>query len=333
MEIIDCHSHILSAGTRDYNRRFLQDLCGPHFKVTGLLPSIGTPTEEDWAKIAWLFEPIDPKVSIADHEKAGVSRILILAQAPSEYTEYGLRGTIDLNGVTGVEGEKSIEKTNDYLAALVRKYPDKFIGFGAVNPRHRGVKAAIKELERLVGDLKLTGLKLYPMYDYYSPDDPDLAFPIFAKAQEMGIPVTVHMGTSPARYTKYEFGMPYLLDIVGQKFPDLKLLVAHGGIPWLDECISMVVRHPNFYIDLSYTSVVLTREELFRYLLRCKRWGLPLSRVCWGTDYPLHETLDTLVPKFLSLNEEASRLNAPKFSDEEMELMLGGNFLRVCNLI
>jgi predicted TIM-barrel fold metal-dependent hydrolase len=316
----------------DYNRRFLEDLCGPHFRVNGLVPSIEVPTEEDWEKIAWLFKPIDPKTSIADHDKAGVSRTLILAQAPSEYTKYGWRGTTDPEHMTDVPGEISIDKNNDYLASLVRLYPDKFIGFGSVNPRYRGVAAAVKELERMILDLKLTGLKLYPMYDYYSPDDRELVFPIFDKAQELGIPVTVHMGTSTARHTCLDYAKPILLDVVGQEFPDLKLIIAHAGLPWLDECISICARHPNFYMDLSYMSVILSREELFRFLDRCKRWGVPLTRICWGTDYPLHETVETLVQKFLSINDEAPRLGAQPFSLDEMELMCAGNFLRVCGL-
>jgi predicted TIM-barrel fold metal-dependent hydrolase len=332
MQIVDCHTHALSSGTRDYNRRFLKDLSRPHFRVTGLLPYIEEDVESDWKKLDWLFEAIDPEQAIADHKKAGVERMMILAQAPSEYTQYGGRGTIDLAGVTDVGGEMAISKNNDYIAGLTRKYPDQFIGFGAVNPRFRGVGPAVIELERMITDLKLTGLKLYPMYDYYSPDDCELAFPIFAKAQEMGIPVTVHMGTSTARYTNLDYAHPVLLDIVGQKFPKLKLIMAHGGIPWLDEGISVVARHPNFYIDLSYTCVILSREELFRYLDRCKRWGVPLSRICWGTDYPLHETVETILGRFLTLNEEAKRLNGSIISNEEMELMLSGNFLRVCGL-
>jgi len=333
MDIIDCHTHALSAGTREYNRRFLKDLCRAHFRVTGLLPYIEEENETDWEKLSWLFEPIDPQQAIDDHQKAGVNRMMILAQAPSEYTEYGWRGTIDLAGVTDVEGEKAIYKNNEYIAGLVRKYPESFIGFGAVNPRFRGVKAAVDELERMITELKLTGLKLYPMYDYYSPDDPELAFPIFAKAQELDIPVTVHMGTSTARYTTLEYARPALLDVVGQKFPKLRLIMAHGGLPWLDEGISVVARHPNFYIDLSYTSVILSREELFCYLDRCKRWGVPLSRICWGSDYPLHETIETIIGRFLTLNEEAKRLNVSPFSNEEMALMLSGNFLRVCHLV
>jgi predicted TIM-barrel fold metal-dependent hydrolase len=170
------------------------------------------------------------------------------------------------------------------------------------------------------------------MYDYYSPDDQELAFPIFSKAQELGVPVTVHMGTSTARYTCFDYAKPGLLDVVGQEYPDLKLIIAHAGLPWLDECISVCARHPNFYMDLSYMSVILSREELFRFLDRCKRWGVPLTRICWGTDYPLHETVETLVNKFLSINEEASRASSQPFSLDEMELMCAGNFLRICGL-
>ncbi len=269
---------------------------------------------------------------------------MILAVAPSDYTPYGIRGTMDLARVTGVDGEVTIDKANDYIAALVRRYPDKFIGFGAVNPRYRGVQAAVKELERLVVDLKLTGLKLYPMYDHYSPDDPDLAFPIFAKALELGIPVMVHQSSTPARFAPLGLGRPWLLDAVGRQFPDLKIIVAHAGLPWLDETRghgdtvtpTVTVFSPlsmsQTYLDLSFTSSVLTREEMYRFLIRCKRWGVPLTKVCWGTDYPCFETLATLVPKFLTMNEEADRLGMPRISEEEMALMMGGNFLRICGL-
>jgi predicted TIM-barrel fold metal-dependent hydrolase len=310
----------------------MQDLCRGHFVATGLLPSDHIPTEHDWHACAWLFNPVNPEVSIADHDKAGISKTMVLAVAPSDYTPYGIRGTTDPANFTGIGGGEDIDKANDYIAALVRKYPDKLIGFGAVNPRYRGVAAAIKELERMIDNLKLTGLKLYPMYDWYSPDDPETAFPIFEKALELGVPVMIHQSSTPARYAPLELGRPALLDAVGRAFPDLKVIVAHAGFPWLDECTVLVGRHPNFYMDVSFTSSLLTREEMYRFLIHCKRWGVPLTQVCWGTDYPCFENLDSLVPKFLSMGEEAKRLGLPHLSQEEIELMVGGNFLRICGL-
>jgi predicted TIM-barrel fold metal-dependent hydrolase len=332
MQIVDSHTHILGAGSSVDSRRFLQDLCRGQFVAMGLLPSGRPPVEEDWRTCESLFGPIDPVVSIADHQKAGVGRTVILGIAPSDYTPYGVRGTTDPANFTGIGGDVDITKGNDYIAALVRLYPGKFIGFGAVNPRYRGVDTAVTELERMIVELKLTGLKLYPMYDHYSPDDEARAFPIFAKAVELGIPVIVHQSSTPARYAPLELGRPYLLDAVGRRFPDLKLVVAHAGVPWLDECIALVERHPNFHMDLSFTSSLLTREEMYRFLLRCKRWGVPLSKVCWGTDYPCFEGLEGLVEKFVTMNEEAARLGLPRISDEELALMLAGNFLRLCGL-
>ena len=333
MQIVDCHTHILDSGTYEDNRRFMQDLRRGNFMASGLLPVDHIPTEEDWdSSCAWMFVPIDPEVSIADHERAGVSKIQIMTISPSDYTPYGVRGTTDPAGVTGIEDTLNIDKANDYTAALVRKYPDKFIGFGSVNPRYRGVEAAVNELERLVVDLKLTGVKLYPMFDLYSVDDEDVTFPIFAKAQELGIPVMIHQASVPARYAPLELGHPLLLDKVGRSFPDLKLLMCHAGFPWLDECIMLAARHPNFYVDVCFANSLLTREEMYRFLIHCKQWGVPLTKVCWGTDYPCLETVEELVPKFLTMNEDAERLNMPRISDEEMELMMSGNFLRLCGL-
>ena len=63
------------------------------------------------------------------------------------------------------------------------------MGYASVNPNYRGPKAAVRELERAVTELGLQGVKLYPMYQDWSPADPVLAFPVFAKAEELGIPV------------------------------------------------------------------------------------------------------------------------------------------------
>ena len=83
----------------------------------------------------------------------------------------------------------------------MRQRPDKFIGFASVNPNYRGPAAAVKELERSVTELGLHGLKLYPMYQDWSPADPVLAFPVFEKAAELGIPVLVHQAGLDPRST------------------------------------------------------------------------------------------------------------------------------------
>ena len=106
-------------------------------------------------------------------------------------------------------------------------------------------------MERAICDLKLQGLKLYPTYQRWSPDDRDKAFNL-EKAQELGIPVLVHMSGSTLTSAPMKFSKPMLLDDVGNEFRKLRLIIAHMGIPWVDEAKYMLTKHANFYGDLSY---------------------------------------------------------------------------------
>jgi predicted TIM-barrel fold metal-dependent hydrolase len=297
-----------------------------YFQSHGSLPEDRDPRDEDWKGLEYLWEPIDPETLIRDHAGVGVDRCTILAVAPSEYTRYEARGTVDITGVTGVEGPPSIEKGNDYIAALVRKYPDYFIGMSAVNPKFRGVPAAVAELERAITKLKLTGLKLYPMYDHWAPNDRDLAFPIFAKAAELDIPVMVHLSTTPVGDTVLLYGWPVLLDDVARAFPNLRLLVCHAGHPWVDECLVLISRHRNVYLDMSFMNSTLDQRETYGFLKRARQLGCPLSRICWATDYPGFEFPETLLPKLALVNRSAG--DDPQVPQNDIARMLGGNYAR-----
>ena len=326
--IIDCHTHILYTGADPGARLFMKEMCRSYFQSVGRLPVDRQLTDSDWDDLSFLFEPTLPEVSIAEHEALGIDRIVILAVAPSNYTRYEIRGLWDPTNVTGLPEPHTLDQVNDRLAAVVNLYPDRFIGFAAVNPRYKGTEWAVDELDRAITELGLSGLKLYPGYDRYSPDDRDLMWLIWEKAAELDIPVMVHQASSAVTAFKMAYGRPFLLDDVGLEFPDLRLLICHVGKPWVDECTFLVMKHPNFYTDLSYYNSVTTRREMFEFLHRCKRWGLPLAKVCWGTDYPCFESLDSLLEKFLTMNEEAKALGMAPFTEQEMDGMLASNFLR-----
>lgn len=326
--IIDCHTHILYTGADPGARLFMKEMCHSYFQSIGDLPVDREPSDADWEELSFLFEPMLPEVSIAEHEALGIDKIVILAVAPSDYTRYESRGLWDPTNVTDMPEPHTLDQVNDRLAALVDMYPDKFIGFAAVNPRYKGTSWAVEELDRAINELELTGLKLYPGYDRYSPDDRDLMWPVWEEAEELDIPVMVHQASSTVTAFKMAYGRPFLLDDVGLEFPDLRLLVCHAGMPWTDECISLVTKHPNFYMDVSFFNSVTTRREMFTFLHRCKRWGLPLAKICWGTDYPCFEDLDSLLDKFQTMNEEASDMDLDPFTEQEMGGMLADNFLR-----
>ncbi len=326
--IIDCHNHVLAAGDYPGYKTFIQQMGMGYFRAEGKLPCDRMPAEEDWAGLEYTWEPINPDKLIADHDKAGIDKSVVLAVAPSEYTDYMIRGSLDVARVTDVPGSLSLEKANDYIAAVVRKSPDKLIGFAAVNPKFRGTDWAVKELERAIKVLKLTGLKLYPPYDHYSPDDKELMWPIFAKAEQLDIPVMIHQACTGVVDAPIKYGRPFLLDDVGRAFKNLRVLICHAGVPWYDEALIIAGKHPNFHMDMSYMNSLLTAEEIFDFLRKAKSYGVPFSKICFGSDYPGFEFPETLVPKMRRVFEIAQRQEKPLLSQVDFEGIMGNNFAR-----
>jgi predicted TIM-barrel fold metal-dependent hydrolase len=226
------------------------------------------------------------------------------------------------------------DRCNDYIAAVVAADPDRFIGFGSVNPLYQGPDAAVAELERSVVQLGLTGVKLYPMYQHWAANDPEAAFPIYAKAQELGIPVMIHQAGSTRIDAKLELGRPALLDDVGRMFRDLRVIVAHCGLPWVDEALFLLTKHPNFYTELSYLIASVTRRDLFLLLSRCEPMFVPLEKLFFGTDYPgfLYDPV-VLREKVLTVNEEAEPLGLPPIPQHKIDGIMGDNLARVLGLI
>src|SRR5256712_8309171 len=69
---------------------------------------------------------------------------------------------------------------------------------------------------------------------------------IYKTAERLKMPVMVHTGTSVFPGARSKFGDPMALDDVAQDFPDLTILMAHGGRPLpCDTGIYFVPRHRN----------------------------------------------------------------------------------------
>jgi len=333
--IIDAHSHILSlaedpAFTVDYGRE--GSLC--IYRSMGALPSHRMPTEEEWEASGFTrsgWPVIGPTESVRDH--AGFDKSIILAVSP-QWLDGRLIGTVDTEGSLGVEGPPDPEKCNDYLAACVRADPEHLIGFASVNPAYRGPQAAVEELERSVVELDLSGVKLYPMYQHWLANDPEIAFPVYAKAQELQIPVMIHQAGSTRIDARLELGRPALLDDIGRTFRDLRVIVAHLGWPWVDEALFLLTKHPNFYAELSYLIASISRRDLFLLLSRCEPMFVPLEKLFFGTDYPgfLYDPV-SLKDKLLSVNEEAEACSMPPISTDKLDGIMGPNVARVLGLM
>ncbi|MBC7263264.1 MAG: amidohydrolase [Chloroflexi bacterium] len=202
--------------------------------------------------------------------------------------------------------------TNEYVAEFCRA-TDMLIPFASINPFM--IAWPDRELERCVCELGFRGLKLYPTYQQFYPNDAQL-YPIYAVAQELHIPVMFHTGLSVFRGSRLKYGDPLLLDDVAVDFPDLVILQVHGGRGvWYDHAMLMARLHPHVYIEISG----LPPKRLLTYFPDLERFA---DKFIFGSDWP----------GLPSLKGSLEEIRALPISNEAKDKILGGNASRILGL-
>jgi len=169
--------------------------------------------------------------------------------------------------------------SNDDIAAIVRKYPDRFLGMATVDPRKP--MAAVRELERAVKELGLRALHMLPWIWNLPPSD-RLYYPLFVKCIELGIPFCCQVGhTGPMFPSEPGRPIPYI-DEVALAFPELTIVGGHIGYPWTDEMIGLAYKYPNVYIDTSAHLPKYYPPALVQFMN-----GRGQDKVLFGTNYPM----------------------------------------------
>lgn len=197
-------------------------------------------------------------------------------------------------------------EVNDWCANYCAAAPHRLIAFGSVHPRH--VADAGAEVDRLA-KIGIRGLKVHPSHQIYSPnayrDGLGPLAAVYERAQANGLPVMIHTGTSIFPGARNVHAQPILADDVSIDYPDLTVILAHGGRPlWMNEAFFLVRRHKNMYMDISG----IPPQSLPRYFPRLEEIA---DKVLWGTDWPGPGVPDIKgnIEKFLQvpLSESARR--------------------------
>jgi predicted TIM-barrel fold metal-dependent hydrolase len=170
------------------------------------------------------------------------------------------------------------------LCAQANALPDppagprgRLLPFASLNPYI--VNDLSAELERLVKECGFRGIKAYPVYQHHYMNDTRL-YPLYAKAQELGIPMLVHTGSSVFKGARIKYGDPLHLDDVAIDFPNLTILMAHSGRPfWYEQAFWMARQHKNVYMEVSG----LPGKKLLEYFPELERAA---DKVVYGSDWP-----------------------------------------------
>jgi predicted TIM-barrel fold metal-dependent hydrolase len=124
---------------------------------------------------------------------------------------------------------------------------DRVIGGAGYNPYN--IEESLKIIEKAVKEYGFKYVYIHP-HGFGIPPNHKLFYPLYAKCNELGIPVGMQIGHSAEPLPSW-VGNPVNIDEVALDFPNLKINLSHTGYPWIDEWCSMVWKHPNVYGDIS----------------------------------------------------------------------------------
>jgi uncharacterized protein len=115
--------------------------------------------------------------------------------------------------------------------------------------------------------------------------------PYFAMAEELDIPVGIHMGEGPVnggRFAGYEryrvrFTSPLLLEDVLIRHPKLRIYAMHYGSPMVEQTIAMMFTYPNLYVDVACNDWLMPRAQFYAQLKQLVDAGFE-KRIMFGSD-------------------------------------------------
>lgn len=145
------------------------------------------------------------------------------------------------------------------------------------------------------GEIKALG-EINAQYLGIAPNDPRLE-PFMALAEELDLPVGIHLGIGPpgVSYNNPGFppvkspnysakaGDPVLLEEVLKRHPKLRLYAQHAGYPFGDNMVYMLYMHPQLYVDISVLQWAIPRPAYYAYLKRLVEAGFA-KRIMFGSD-------------------------------------------------
>jgi hypothetical protein len=181
-------------------------------------------------------------------------------------------------------------------------------GISYLNYTHRD----LREISEFLDDGLIKGLKLYPGYEPFYPNDKRLQV-VYDMAVEYDIPVMFHSGDTYSPTGRIKYSHPIHIDDVAVDFPELKIVICHVGNPWIKDCMEVVYKNKNVYSDVSglvlgnfsYKFERFMKNELEEMITYA---GNP-QYLLYGTDWPIsnmHSYLNFM--KQLDLPEEKKEL-------------------------
>ncbi len=212
----------------------------------------------------WSAKPED--AVIQDFTEAGVEAVLV---------------ALDLETTI-----KTPPVTNEYVHAMWKRHPDRIIQcWGAVEPAKGAV--ALSQVKKAVKELGLLGFHFHPIMQHFAVSDTQY-YPMFELINELKAAVMIDVGTTgmgagmPGGHgAVIRHAHPSHIDQLAADFPDMKIIMAHPGWPWVEETTAVALHKGNVYWEMSGWA-----PKYFPGNLKVDMRGRLQDKIMFGSDYP-----------------------------------------------
>jgi predicted TIM-barrel fold metal-dependent hydrolase len=251
--------------------------------------------EAHWERLVHLME--SPQALLEVMDQAGIWRVGLI-----NYPSPDLMGFDD--------------STNDFAAKYAQASPERLLPFGGVHPRFTRNPEA--DVDRLI-ELGIRCFKIHPPHQLYPAnaytEGLDALGRIYKRLEDRGVPVLIHTGTSIFPGARSKWGNPLEVDDVAIDFPDLKIVIAHGGRPfWMEEAFFVLRRHRNVALEVSG----IPPAKLLDYFPRLEEIA---GKTLWGTDWPS--------PGIKDMRQNVDQFLALPLRPESQRAILSDNSLKL----
>jgi predicted TIM-barrel fold metal-dependent hydrolase len=211
--------------------------------------------------------------------------------------------------------------SNDFVSAMQKRHPERMIqAWAAVDP-FKG-EAAIAEARHAIQELGMLGFHFHPIMGHFAVNDRRL-YPLFEVINELQVPVMIDVGTTGmgagmpgGMGARLRHAHPSAIDELAADFPNLTVVAAHPGWPWVDEMTAVVLHKGNVFWEVSGWA-----PKYFPPQLKVDIRSRLKEKIIFGSDYPS-------IPHARLLREWSEL----RYSDEIMEGIFHGNAERVLGL-
>lgn len=181
---------------------------------------------------------------------------------------------------------KNLGEEGDEMFSLTNRYPGRFLVFPYIDPTD-GEKA-LMEIDRCKAERDIRGVSAEPTFQPkpYAFDDP-LAFPMYEKLQREELPLFISYSAKLLPVVNPDTVRQ--LGVVVHCFPELKIVVGHGGWPWHLEVMAMGFNSPNVYmVPDMYGLCGAGGQDYVRAANTLMK-----HQMLFGTAYPILNVIDT----------------------------------------